>query len=46
MAEAAGLVVGEHDFTSFAAVDPERVERVEKDNHGGTEVHRRMPRAK
>jgi tRNA pseudouridine38-40 synthase len=24
MAEAAGLVVGEHDFTSFAAVDPER----------------------
>jgi len=28
MAEAAGLVVGEHDFTSFAAVDPERVERV------------------
>lgn len=24
MAEAAGLIVGEHDFTSFAAVDPER----------------------
>ncbi len=24
MAEAAGFVVGEHDFTSFAAVDPER----------------------
>ena len=24
MASAAGLVVGEHDFTSFAAVDPER----------------------
>ncbi len=24
MAQAAGLVVGEHDFTSFAAVDPER----------------------
>jgi tRNA pseudouridine38-40 synthase len=24
MAEAANLVVGEHDFTSFAAVDPER----------------------
>jgi tRNA pseudouridine38-40 synthase len=24
MADAAGLVVGEHDFTSFAAVDPER----------------------
>ncbi len=24
MGEAAGLVIGEHDFTSFAAVDPER----------------------
>jgi tRNA pseudouridine38-40 synthase len=24
MAQSAGLVVGEHDFTSFAAVDPER----------------------
>jgi tRNA pseudouridine38-40 synthase len=24
MSEAAGLIVGEHDFTSFAAVDPER----------------------
>ena len=34
----AGLVVGEHDFTSFAAVDPERVERVaatENLNHRG-----------
>jgi tRNA pseudouridine38-40 synthase len=28
MIEAARLVVGEHDFTSFAAVDPERVERM------------------
>ena len=28
MTEAAGLIVGEHDFTSFAAVDPERVERM------------------
>ncbi len=28
MVEAAGVVVGEHDFTSFAAVDPERVERI------------------
>ena len=28
MAEAAGLIVGKHDFTSFAAVDPERVERM------------------
>lgn len=35
MAAAAGLVVGEHDFTSFAAVDPERVERIEEDNHRG-----------
>lgn len=38
MAEAAGAVVGEHDFTSFAAVDPERVERMPADenlNHGG-----------
>ncbi len=35
MAEAAGLVVGEHDFTSFAAVDPERVERIQNDDHEG-----------
>lgn len=28
MTDAAGAVVGEHDFTSFAAVDPERVERM------------------
>ena len=28
MVAAAGLVVGQHDFTSFAAVDPERVERM------------------
>jgi tRNA pseudouridine38-40 synthase len=28
MAEAADVIVGEHDFTSFAAVDPERVERM------------------
>jgi tRNA pseudouridine38-40 synthase len=28
MIAAAGVVVGEHDFTSFAAVDPERVERL------------------
>jgi tRNA pseudouridine38-40 synthase len=40
MADAAGLVVGEHDFTSFAAVDPERFERGENDNqkgHGGAQ---------
>jgi tRNA pseudouridine38-40 synthase len=38
MVAAAGVVVGEHDFTSFAAVDPERVERMaagENLNHGG-----------
>jgi tRNA pseudouridine38-40 synthase len=35
MAEAAGCVLGEHDFTSFAAVDPERVERFEEDNRRG-----------
>jgi tRNA pseudouridine38-40 synthase len=29
MVAAAGVVVGEHDFTSFAAVDPERVAAVE-----------------
>ena len=28
MTEAASVVVGEHDFTSFAAADPERVERM------------------
>jgi tRNA pseudouridine38-40 synthase len=28
MVAAAGVVIGEHDFTSFAAVDPERVERM------------------
>ena len=28
MVAAAGVIVGEHDFTSFAAVDPERGERI------------------
>lgn len=32
MAEAAGVVVGEHDFTSFAAVDPERREQEDASN--------------
>jgi tRNA pseudouridine38-40 synthase len=32
MVAAAGVVVGEHDFTSFAAVDPERVERMTVEN--------------
>jgi tRNA pseudouridine38-40 synthase len=34
MAEAAGVMVGEHDFTSFAAVDPERVERMTASEEG------------
>jgi tRNA pseudouridine38-40 synthase len=41
MARAAGLVVGEHDFTSFAAVDPERGragEEVSREN-----VEQKMP---
>jgi tRNA pseudouridine38-40 synthase len=33
MAVAATLVVGEHDFTSFAAADPERLAAVERLNH-------------
>ena len=28
MAAAAGVILGEHDFTSFAAVDPDRAERI------------------
>jgi tRNA pseudouridine38-40 synthase len=28
MKEAAGAIVGEHDFTSFAAADPERLKRI------------------
>jgi hypothetical protein len=35
MIAAAGVVVGEHDFTSFAAVDPERVERMAADENVG-----------
>lgn len=34
MITAAGVVVGEHDFSSFAAVDPERVERMAGENGG------------
>jgi tRNA pseudouridine38-40 synthase len=39
MAQAAGLVVGEHDFTSFAAVDPERElgNLVDHEAHDGTQ---------
>src|SRR6267142_303949 len=42
MSMAAAVVVGEHDFTSFAAVDPERSERIavgeilNQREHGGT----------
>jgi tRNA pseudouridine38-40 synthase len=39
MIAAADVVVGEHDFTSFAAVDPERVERMaaqEEENVGAS----------
>jgi tRNA pseudouridine38-40 synthase len=42
MIAAADAVIGEHDFTSFAAVDPERVERMAADGavhgHGETAV--------
>jgi tRNA pseudouridine38-40 synthase len=34
MADAADVVVGEHNFTSFAAVDPERVERMAAEENG------------
>jgi tRNA pseudouridine38-40 synthase len=40
MVAAAGVVVGVHDFTSFAAVDPERVERMAaEDNVETTNAH-------
>ena len=32
MTAAAEVIVGEHDFTSFAAVDPERIERLPANN--------------
>jgi tRNA pseudouridine38-40 synthase len=35
MIAAADVVVGEHDFTSFAAVDPERVERMAAEENVG-----------
>jgi tRNA pseudouridine38-40 synthase len=46
MAKAAGLVVGEHDFTSFAAVDPDRGrahEEVSRENVRET-VRQKMPK--
>jgi tRNA pseudouridine38-40 synthase len=36
MVAAAGVVVGEHDFTSFAAVDPERAERMAEGENAHT----------
>ena len=36
MAEAAGAVVGEHDFTSFAAVDAEKDKGINHEGHEGT----------
>ncbi|HEY6302726.1 MAG TPA: tRNA pseudouridine synthase A [Terriglobales bacterium] len=45
MVAGAGVIVGEHDFTAFAAVDPERVERLAAGEnlnhreHGGTQGH-------
>jgi tRNA pseudouridine38-40 synthase len=39
MVAASGLVVGEHDFTSFAAVDPERVERMAGEREAIPEGH-------
>ena len=36
MARAASVVVGEHDFTSFAAVDPEREKGVNYEGHEGS----------
>ena len=40
MVAAARVVVGEHDFTSFAAVDAERVERMAGENVHTTNVRR------
>lgn len=37
MVSAASAVVGEHDFTSFAAVDPERVERLAAETNSNRE---------
>jgi tRNA pseudouridine38-40 synthase len=38
VAAAADVVVGEHDFTSFAAVDPERSERLAASDQGTTNI--------
>jgi tRNA pseudouridine38-40 synthase len=41
MAQAASLVVGDHDFTSFAAVDPEKKPNHEGQPSAGTETESR-----
>lgn len=38
MQQAAALVVGEHDFTSFAAADPDRAQRIAAAQHGPSEA--------
>jgi tRNA pseudouridine38-40 synthase len=43
MASVAPLVVGEHDFTSFAAVDPERVERIAASENPNQREHGATP---
>jgi tRNA pseudouridine38-40 synthase len=44
MAQAAALVVGEHDFTSFAAVDPERRRGGEEVSQGNApELREKLP---
>jgi tRNA pseudouridine38-40 synthase len=40
VAQAAEMVIGEHDFTSFAAVDPERKERAAADENLNYRGHR------
>ena len=40
MAQAASVVIGEHDFTSFAAVDPERRQSQEEDTTGRGNIRR------
>lgn len=39
MVEAARLVEGEHDFTSFAAVDPDRTQRMQTAEHDDAPKH-------
>ncbi len=44
MAQAAGFVIGERDFTSFAAVDPERREPADADKNLNHREHRASQR--